>query len=127
MNSYMERAAELHVPGANHKNCCQSVLGALGPSVGMEEETALKVGSCFGAGMMRGEVCGALSAALMYIGLKYGNDAVAKAKGREFQSRFEDTFGSILCRDIVNPQTGRKDCMSLVVKVVEMLTENEQE
>ena len=125
MNSVIQRAAELHAPGPEHKNCCQAVLGAVAPAAGLEEETALKIGTCFGAGMMRGEVCGALSAALMYLGLKYGNTPETKALGRDFQTHFEQTFGSLLCREIRDLKIGRKDCDALVRKVAEMLTEIE--
>ncbi|MBQ5441600.1 MAG: C_GCAxxG_C_C family protein, partial [Firmicutes bacterium] len=35
------------------------------------EEEAFKLGSCFGSGMRKGQVCGAVTGALMVLGLLY--------------------------------------------------------
>ena len=40
-------------------HCSQAVLAAFAPELGLTEEQALKLGACFGAGMRKGEVCGA--------------------------------------------------------------------
>ena len=53
-------------------HCSQSVLAAFAPELGLTEEQALKLGACFGAGMRKGEVCGACTGALMVLGLMYG-------------------------------------------------------
>ena len=54
-------------------NCAQSVLGVFCEDCGLDRETAMKLASGFGAGMARKqEVCGAVSGAIMVIGLKHG-------------------------------------------------------
>ena len=54
-------------------NCCQSILMTFGSECGLDKETAIKLGSPFGGGIVRtGEVCGAVTSALMILGLKYG-------------------------------------------------------
>ena len=53
-------------------HCSQSVLAAFAEECGITEEQALKLGSCFGGGMRKGEVCGAVTGALMALGLLYG-------------------------------------------------------
>jgi C_GCAxxG_C_C family probable redox protein len=54
-------------------NCSQSVFAALAPELGLDEATALKIASGFGGGVGRsGEVCGAVSGAVMALGLRFG-------------------------------------------------------
>ena len=75
-----EKAAMLNQDPKDHKNCCQSVLGALADSVGLDEETAVNIGTCLGGGCMYGGLCGAIAGALMYTGLKYGSSPETKSK-----------------------------------------------
>lgn len=55
-------------------NCSQAVLGAFAEEYGLSEEQALHIALCFSAGMRKGEVCGAVSGAIMVLGLKYANE-----------------------------------------------------
>lgn len=91
-------------------NCAQSVLGVFCADLGLDGETAMKLASGFGAGMGRKqEVCGAVSGALMVVGLKHGqareDDKEAKEKTyrlcREVMGRFQAEFGSCLCRELL--------------------------
>jgi C_GCAxxG_C_C family probable redox protein len=86
------------------------VLAAYAPQFGLDRETALKVAGAFGGGMGRmGETCGAVTGALMVIGLRYGQaaagDQQAKEKTyevtREFADRFKDRHGCLDCRDLL--------------------------
>ena len=52
--------------------CSQAVLAAYAEKYGLTEEQALKLGTCLGAGMRKGEVCGACTGALMVLGLLFG-------------------------------------------------------
>ena len=53
--------------------CSQAVFASFSEMLGLEKEMALKIGSGFGGGIARKqEVCGAVSGAVMIIGLKYG-------------------------------------------------------
>ncbi len=92
-------------------NCAQSVILAFCPHYGLDEQTALKLSLGFGAGMGRlREVCGAVSAAFMVMGLEYGG-RVTKARMYELQQIFaqkwKDANGSIICRDLLNLQEGK--------------------
>lgn len=127
MKEILERVQSLNAKGPGHKNCCQSVLMGLSEPMGLDQELAARVGTCFGGGMMNAEVCGALSGAMMYLGLKYGNSPETKQQGREFINRFRKEFGSIVCREILDPATGRKDCAGLVLRTVELMLEYEKE
>ena len=87
-----------------------SCFAAFSKELGLPEEQALKIGSCFGSGMRKGEVCGACTGALMVLGLKYGHSKVgdieSKLKTDEVTDRFLDEFklqnGSYLCNDLLN-------------------------
>ena len=69
--SYQEKATELHESGCN---CCQAVLGACCDKWNLDPDTAYRLGAFFGGGMRRGEVCGAVTGALMALGLEYGDE-----------------------------------------------------
>ena len=91
---------------SNKFNCSQSVLTAFGPDFELNEDTCLKISCAFGAGMGRQQhVCGAVTGALMALGLKYGkaiNDDDSKkmhtySKTNEFLNEFSKNHGSINC------------------------------
>jgi C_GCAxxG_C_C family probable redox protein len=92
-------------------NCSQAILSTYGGEFGLERETALKAAAAFGAGMGRlGEVCGAVTGALVVIGLKYGHteakDKETKektyARARDFADRFRSQHGALCCRELLD-------------------------
>lgn len=104
-NTNAEKAEMLYRQGFL---CSQAVLAAFADELEMSEETALKIGACFGSGMCKGEVCGACTGALMALGLKYGQcvpGADGRKKTNEFTVRFLEQFssenGSYMCRDLL--------------------------
>lgn len=95
----------------NGYNCAQSVLTAFGQDFNMSENTCLKVACAFGAGMGRQQhTCGAVTGALMVLGLKYGkalNEDNSKKietykKTNEFISEFTRINGSINCKSLMH-------------------------
>jgi C_GCAxxG_C_C family probable redox protein len=90
-------------------NCTQAVLTAYGPALGLDRDNALKVAGAFGSGMGMGETCGAVTGAIMVIGLKHtkvkGLDYFSKEEtydiAAEFITRFRERNGSIVCRDLL--------------------------
>jgi C_GCAxxG_C_C family probable redox protein len=88
-------------------NCAQSVFAAFAPQIGLEQSQALKLASPFGGGVARrGQVCGAVTGALMVLGLIQGADTPAGKEeayrlGEEFLQNFESRHKSILCRDLL--------------------------
>ena len=99
-------ASDLHSAGYN---CSQSVFGALAPEMGMERETALMVAAPLGGGIGRtGQTCGAVTGALLALGLVYGNkspDGAAKDRNyqiaRQFMAHFVAKHGSLSCRELL--------------------------
>ena len=91
-------------------NCSQAVLGSYCEQFGLECGKAFKVATGFGGGMRMGGTCGAVSGALMVLGLKYGNttaeDKEAKAKTytkvEEYTNRFKARNGSVTCRELLS-------------------------
>lgn len=104
--THIEKANELF---ANKFHCSQAVFAAFAEELGITEEQALKIGACFGSGMIQGEVCGACTGALMALGLKYGqckeDDIDARLKTNEvtdkFLSEFKKENGSYMCRELL--------------------------
>lgn len=94
---------------SNNFNCSQAVFTAFAPDFGIDEKLALMLATSFGGGARNGEICGAVSGALMVLGLKYGHfDALDnEQKSRayriavEFTKRFKDKNGSVVCRDLL--------------------------
>jgi C_GCAxxG_C_C family probable redox protein len=82
---------------------------AFAPGLGMEERQAALVASAFGGGMARhGWTCGALTGALMVLGLHGGHtaaeDAATKdalyARVQALVARFEERHGAAACRQL---------------------------
>ena len=103
----IERAVSCFEEGFS---CAQAMLSTYGPQFGLERELALKVSGAFGGGMARmGETCGAVTGALMVIGLRYGktkaDDEQAKEKAyslvKEFVDQFKARNGSITCKELL--------------------------
>ncbi len=107
----------------NGYNCSQSVLVAFAPGLGISEDVSLKVACAFGGGMGRQQrTCGAVTGALMALGLQYGKglrDEESKKQNtytlaRAFCREFEQRHGSLNCRqlllnlDMNNPEENRK-------------------
>lgn len=94
----------------NSFNCAQSVFTSFGPELGLSEDECLKIATAFGAGMGKQQhVCGAVSGALMVLGLKFGkalndpenNKENTYDKTAEFLKTFESNNGSIYCKQLL--------------------------
>ena len=90
-------------------DCSQVVAGEFDEKTGMDRETLRKMAACFGGGMQCGETCGAVTGALMVIGLVYGHsregDQAQKDRMLEKVSEFKRLFGekypSCMCRELL--------------------------
>jgi len=94
-------------------NCAQSILFTYGMGFFKEDSAALRLASGFGAGISyRGELCGAVSASLMIIGLNYGYSDLKPDNSkeltlkitREFLESFESRFGSVICNRLLKTE-----------------------
>jgi C_GCAxxG_C_C family probable redox protein len=88
-------------------NCSQAVFSTFAERFGLDEKTALKMASPFGGGLARrGELCGAVTGALLALGLARGTDTPASKEeiyrlSQEAMRRFEAEHGSLLCHDLL--------------------------
>ena len=84
--------------------CSQAVLAAYAEKYGLTEKQALRMGTCLGMGMRKGEVCGACTGALMVLGLAH-NDPKNRQSAYDCSERFMNTFqeanGSWLCNELL--------------------------
>ena len=105
--THAEKACRLFSEGMN---CAQSVFVAFCDVTGMEEETAMRLSSSFGAGMGRmREVCGACSAMFMVAGLLYGlgpgfddsEKAAHYTRIQELAAAFKAEHETIVCRELL--------------------------
>ena len=85
-------------------NCSQAVFLAFADDFGIDGPTAkrMTLGLGGGVGRMR-EVCGAVSAAAMVLGVAFGGDGddkgAAYEKNQKFARRFREEAGSIICAE----------------------------
>jgi C_GCAxxG_C_C family probable redox protein len=90
-------------------NCSQTVVKLFAPEIGLDEKTALKISSGFGAGMACSETCGAVTGSYMVIGMKHGHntsdpDAKAYTKSliKKFNEKFKAEHQSLICRQLID-------------------------
>jgi C_GCAxxG_C_C family probable redox protein len=90
--------------------CSAAVFSAFSHELGLDPEAAKKVACGFGAGISKtGNICGAVSGAVMVIGLKYGKtkpgDDAATEKTRvmvrKFMQEFTKRHGSVCCTELL--------------------------
>ena len=106
MNNKRDKAIEYF---SQKMHCSQAILVTFSEECGISEEPAFKLGSCFGSGMRKGEVCGACTGALMVLGLLYGQSHIGDQDERQrsnrindlMMERFEKANGSYLCNDLL--------------------------
>jgi len=91
-------------------NCAQSVLLAMQEYYGIRENKLIpKIATAFGGGIgRRGSLCGALTGAIIAIGLKHGtNKPILEEKekayklAQNFYEQFVKTWGSPFCRELI--------------------------
>lgn len=117
--SKTDKALELF---SNNFNCSQAVFAAFAPDFGLDEKLALKLATSFGGGARNGEICGAVSGALMVLGLKYGHFDAADSEQKsrayaiavEYTKRFKEANGSIVCRDLLGYDLTKPDDMACI-------------
>ena len=95
-----EKAEDLFRSGCN---CSQAVLAAFADEFGLDDDLAKKVACGLGGGVGRmREVCGAVSAAAMVLGMRAGGDkAAAYPEIQRFCADFRAETGSIVCRELL--------------------------
>ena len=89
--------------------CSQAVLAAYAPVLGLDADAAVRLAAGFAAGMRLGGTCGAVTGAIMVLGLALREGDCATRDGRAalaapmraFTDRFAETMGSLDCPGIL--------------------------
>jgi C_GCAxxG_C_C family probable redox protein len=137
---------------ANHfkqgYNCAQSVLLAMQEYYGIPDNKLIpKVATPFGGGIGKlGSICGALTGAVIAIGLKHGTNTTNPKKkeksynlARQLYGQFAETCGSPFCKELIGYDLTKpeelemirklnirdKKCSHFVRKAVELLVDLE--
>src|SRR5512138_2400941 len=106
----MTKADDAYWEFMNRFTCSAAVFSAFSPELGLDADTAKKIACGFGAGISKtGNICGAVSGAIMVIGLKYGkteagDDAATektRAVTRQFIREFTEKNGSVQCTELL--------------------------
>lgn len=124
--------------------CSDSIVMAFAKEFGLEPEIATRISSGFAGGMAQGKTCGAVTGAIMVIGLKYGSGLTINQYSRdlcfqitqEFSHRFMARRKSLDCNEIllmnnINPKDPeemkklreKKLCDKIVTDSVEILVD----
>jgi C_GCAxxG_C_C family probable redox protein len=88
--------------------CAESVLSAIAESQGMQSDLIPRIATGFCSGISRtGGMCGAVSGAIMGIGLAAGRNSASEsiepsfAMIQKFICAFEKQYGSVNCRQLI--------------------------
>ena len=110
MSKYTDLAMERRsVTGPNGKpawNCCQAVVSVFAEDAGYDEAACMKAATFFRGGMQMGSVCGAVTGALLALGMAGIDDPQA---ANEVIRRIKENHGGMIhCRDLlrVNAENG---------------------
>ncbi len=123
---YLQKAEELRAITEIHYNCAQSVAVPFADEVGLDEDTMYRMAANFGGGMKMAATCGAVTGALMVLGLA-GLDDVEMLK--EIYKRVRENHEGFLdCADLlrINAQKGlpkKPHCDAMVYELLEITEE----
>ena len=116
--THQKKSMELYSSGCN---CAQAVLCAFTDETGLDMNLSLKLASPFGGGMGRQrEVCGAVSAMFMIVGIKYGYTDLKDRKLKDnhykliqdLTRKFKNEAGSIICKELLSLPDGAESPVS---------------
>ena len=114
-----EEIKELFMQGID---CSQVVAGRFADELEMEESLLRKMSACFGGGMQCGETCGAVTGALMVLGLAGKGADEATALMRRFREKNQVLDCANLLRLAKERGEERKcHCDRMVYEAVELL------
>jgi C_GCAxxG_C_C family probable redox protein len=101
------------------------VLGGFAERYQLSRDQAARLGCAFGGGIARtGQLCGAVSGALMAIGLAHGTTAAEDQAGKEktyavtkdFVGRFKERHGTLVCRELLGVDIGAPEGREIAMR-----------
>jgi len=133
MNERVKQSTEYFESGLY---CSQAIFGTFCEGYGLDKEAAFKISCGLNSGVRCADICGAVSGAVLVIGLKYGDsNANCNLKTEEFIKRFKEENGNIICRNLlgcdistpdgkdkaVNKNLFKTICMDMVISAAQIL------
>ena len=121
MSKYVRRTEQYRSDPSVHYNCAQAVLVTYAAECGISEGKAFQLGAHFGGGMKMGATCGAITGALMVIGMLGGGDDAYRA----FMKIMRDNHDGVTdCAGLLkkNAEAGgskKEHCDGMVYEAVE--------
>jgi C_GCAxxG_C_C family probable redox protein len=118
MSEDVKQVVALHQVG--RINCAQAMLSVYGKYFGLPEDLAIKVATGLGRGFGNmGKSCGAVTGAIMVLGLIYEADNPSSREDvyilvREFLNRFTARHGSIVCNELLGCDVSTEEGRSMV-------------
>lgn len=127
--SIKEKALEYH---QNGYNCAQSVIAACSEYTGLDEKTALAISAGFGGGARSGELCGAISGAIMSCGMAFpfndSSDTAAKNKiaklANQCVTAAKEKYGNVRCFDLKCNGVSCPEIIGFMAEVAEEFIKN---
>lgn len=120
-SKYVKRAERFRSDPAVHYNCAQAVIAAYAAECGISEGKAYQLGAHFGGGMKMAATCGAITGALMVIGMLGGGDDAY----RRFMAAMKAGHDGLTnCGDLLKKNAGaggskQDHCDGMVYEAVE--------
>ena len=125
---HMEEVRAIRADTGVHRNCCQSILLPFAEEMGLTREQAIALGANFGSGMRHGGTCGALSGALMVLGMLGYDEKQAASLIRQFREGRDATDCATLLKAAHDRGIPRKElCDGLVFEMVQALDRLQEE
>ena len=104
--------------------CAQAILATYGADLGLPRGQAMRLGAGFAGGMRMGQMCGAVTGAVMVLGLQHARADCDKLGSREkvykavrqFTSRFRERHGCPLCKDLLGVDISTHEGMEAAIE-----------
>ncbi|HXL02859.1 MAG TPA: C-GCAxxG-C-C family protein [Candidatus Atribacteria bacterium] len=103
-------------------NCCESILQGLGDYLGVKSDLIPSIATGFGGGIGHtGGICGAITGAVMALGIKYGRKDPRDKEKRDWFYKMVENFlqdaekelGSLSCRDLIGLTLNTDETMKI--------------
>lgn len=123
----METRKDLAAQKKKVCNCAQAVIATYADLAGIDEETAMALGSAFGSGMGNMEgTCGALTGAAIVLGLVKRDKIQARKSMIKIMNDFHARNGATQCSMLKGVDTGRvlRECEDCVSDAAELLEQH---
>jgi C_GCAxxG_C_C family probable redox protein len=123
----IEEITDLFMHGID---CSQVVASAYSEPLGIDHKEMLRMTSAFGGGMLQGKTCGAVVAAFILLGLKYGHDHEDDMDGKtelykkmaQFRMEFAKKYESEECSALLGGNPADPDDMAAIQEKNLMMT-----